>query len=99
MMMVSMLDAKTNLSRLVGTMESGAESEIIIARNGCPEARLVAVRELRNGSRIGVAKDLFKVPDTILDADNAIMEPLMNGGLMRDGDSARHLHRTLGHHR
>ena len=40
---VNMLDAKTNLSRLVEAVESGDESEILIARNGKPVARLTAV--------------------------------------------------------
>ena len=40
---VNMLDAKTSLSRLVEAVESGAEQEIIIARNGKPAARLVAM--------------------------------------------------------
>ena len=37
---VNMLEAKTHLSRLVDEVESGAASEIIIARNGKPAARL-----------------------------------------------------------
>lgn len=36
-----MLEAKTQLSKLVEALESGAESEIIIARNGKPAAKLV----------------------------------------------------------
>ena len=40
---VNMLEAKTNLSKLVEAVESGAESEIIIARNGRPAAKLVAI--------------------------------------------------------
>jgi len=38
---VNMLEAKTQLSKLVEAVESGAESEVIIARNGKPAARLV----------------------------------------------------------
>ena len=38
---VNMLEAKTQLSRLVEAVESGAEAEIIIARNGKPAAKLV----------------------------------------------------------
>jgi antitoxin (DNA-binding transcriptional repressor) of toxin-antitoxin stability system len=30
----NMLDAKSNLSRLVESVETGAEAEIVIARNG-----------------------------------------------------------------
>lgn len=40
---VNMLEAKTSLSRLVEAVESGAETEIIIARNGKPAAKLIAV--------------------------------------------------------
>ena len=43
MPVVNMLDAKTNLSKLVDAVESGAEQEVIIARNGKPAAKLVAV--------------------------------------------------------
>jgi len=38
---VNMLEAKTNLSKLVEAVESGAEAEITIARNGKPVVRLV----------------------------------------------------------
>jgi prevent-host-death family protein len=40
---VNMLEAKNSLSRLVEAVESGTEAEIIIARNGKPAARLVAI--------------------------------------------------------
>jgi prevent-host-death family protein len=40
---VNMLEAKTSLSKLVEAVESGAETEIIIARNGKPAAKLVAL--------------------------------------------------------
>jgi len=43
MPVVNMLDAKTRLSKLVEAVESGAESEIVIARNGKPAARLVPI--------------------------------------------------------
>ena len=38
---VNMHEAKTGLSRLVEAIESGQESEIILARNGKPVARIV----------------------------------------------------------
>ena len=46
---VNMLEAKNSLSRLVEAVESGAETEIIIARNGKPAARLVAVNPAAAG--------------------------------------------------
>ena len=42
---VNMLDAKTQLSKLVSAVESGEEKEIIIARNGKPAAKLVPINE------------------------------------------------------
>ncbi len=38
---VNMLEAKSSLSKLVESVESGAVAEVIIARNGKPAARLV----------------------------------------------------------
>lgn len=43
MMIVNMLDAKTNLSKLVEAVESGSQDEIVIARNGKPAAKLTAI--------------------------------------------------------
>lgn len=43
MLKVNMLEAKNSLSRLVEAVESGAEPEIVIARNGRPAARIVPI--------------------------------------------------------
>jgi prevent-host-death family protein len=77
MTIVNMLEAKTNLSKLVEAVESGVESEVIIARNGKPAARLVAVRRSDRKPLIGVAKGQFEVPDDI-DADNDEIASLFN---------------------
>jgi prevent-host-death family protein len=75
---VNMLDAKTNLSKLVEAVENGGESEIIIARNGKPAARLVPLETKKRGVRIGVAKGLFEVPDDI-DRDNEEIAKMFYG--------------------
>ena len=62
---VNMFEAKSKLSSLVEAVESGVESEIIIARNGRPVARLVPLEIAQPGQRIGVAKGVFVVPDNI----------------------------------
>ena len=67
---VNMLEAKSSLSRLVDAVESGAQAEIVIARNGRPAAKLVAISARPASARIGIAKGLFDVPDDI-DAHNA----------------------------
>jgi len=66
---VNMLQAKSTLSRLVDAVESGAEQEIVIARNGRPAAKLVPISVPAPGARLGVAKGLIQVPDDI-DAHN-----------------------------
>ena len=78
MQTVNILEAKTHLSRLVARVESGAETEIVIARNGRPAARLVplAVRPVQQ--RIGIAAGRFQVPASI-DRDNALVERLFTG--------------------
>lgn len=75
MTIVNMLDAKSNLSRLVEALESGAEHEIIIARNGKPAARLVPIHASPVGVRIGAAKGKFTTPepDPELDAEAAAL--------------------------
>lgn len=67
---INMLQAKSNLSRLVESIEQGEEREIIIARNGRPAAKLVPLTSVPASRRIGVAKGLFEIPDNI-DANNA----------------------------
>jgi len=65
MQTVNMLQAKSSLSRLVEAVEQGQEREIVIARNGRPVAKLVPMDTAPSGKRIGVAKGLFVVPDSI----------------------------------
>lgn len=71
-------DAKTNLSRLVEALESGAEHEIIIARNGKPAARLVPICEVLAGPRIGVARGKFLTPKPSPEQEGEI-SALFNG--------------------
>ncbi len=59
---INMLEAKTQLSKLVDRIESGRDGEIVIARNGRPAARLVPVVNHPHGKRIGLLKGKFKAP-------------------------------------
>jgi prevent-host-death family protein len=77
MTVVNMLEAKSSLSRLVDAVERGVEREIIIARNGRPAARLVALREVPTHVRIGVARGQFVAPGDI-DSMNAEVEALFS---------------------
>lgn len=76
---VNMLKAKSSLSRLVEAIELGQESEIFIARNGRPVARLVPLGPMtKAGARRGIAKGKFEVPDSI-DEQNEALAALFRG--------------------
>lgn len=77
MPIVNMHDAKTRLSQLVAAIRSGAESEVVIAVNGAPAARLVPI-EPKAKLRWGKLKGEFEVPDSI-DTANAEIERLFAG--------------------
>jgi prevent-host-death family protein len=77
MRVANLREAKSNLSRLVEAVEYGHETEIVIARNGRPAARLTASEAPVAAQRIGVAKGLFTVPDTI-DADATAIAALFS---------------------
>ena len=84
MRIINMLEAKTSLSRLVEAVESGAESEIVIARNGKPAARLVPVATTqRTARRLGIAEGAF--PSMSLEefdaANNEIAKLFFEGDL------------------
>ena len=77
----NMLEAKSNLSRLVEAVESGTETEIIIARNGRPAARLVPLAVPADISkRLGLLAGKFPVTtQEEFDANNAEIESLFKG--------------------
>jgi prevent-host-death family protein len=80
---VNMLEAKTHLSRLVDAVESGAEKEIIIARNGKPAAKLVPIDSKPAGQRLGLLEGQFPVmTQEEFDADNETIW----GTLHEDGE-------------
>ncbi len=81
MTQVNMHEAKSRLSQLVEAVENGTMSEIVIARNGKPAAKLVAVgAAMRRPIRFGLGKGMFKMPDDF-DADNEHIAKLFHGAL------------------
>jgi prevent-host-death family protein len=73
-----MLDAKNHLSKLVEAVESGAEKEVIIARNGRPAVRLVPLQRDDRKPLLGIAEGEFEVPDDI-DRDNEEIAKMFYG--------------------
>lgn len=82
---VNMLEAKSNLSKLVDAVESGREAEIVIARNGRPAARLVPIESGRKPVIIGIAEGRYRAPDD-WDADNEEIARMFNNPALTSDD-------------
>lgn len=80
MTQVNMHEAKTNFSKLIAAIKSGQESEIVVAQNGVPAARIVPVEPRNKPPLLGSAKGKWVIPDDI-DAMNAELEKLFDGDL------------------
>ena len=78
-MQVNVLEAKTDLSRLMRLLETKRVDVVRIARNGKPVVEMKAIMETPTSKRIGIAKGKFSVPDDF-DADNAYISELFTGG-------------------
>ena len=78
MTQVNVFQAKTELSKLIASLENGDHEEIVIARNGKPVARLVRWVPAAGKKRIGAAKGMFTVQDDF-DADDAAIAELFSG--------------------
>lgn len=76
---VNVFQAKSTLSKLIERIETGKDQDIVIARNGRPGVRLTRLASARPGIRIGVAKKLFNMPESI-DKDSAAVAKLFQGG-------------------
>jgi len=73
MLTVNMHEAKTQFSRLIARVEAG--EEIIIARDGTPVARLVAIRQSPAKRVPGLDRGLFSVPE---DFDAPLPEDILS---------------------
>ena len=70
MTQVNVLEAKTNLSKLLQMLEDGEEDVIVIARNGRPIADLtLTIKRERTPSFLGIKEGKYRIPDDI-DVDN-----------------------------
>ncbi len=61
--MVNMLDAKTNLSKLIKMLENREEDAIYIARDGVRVAQITLVPEKDVSKRIGIAEGDLVLPN------------------------------------
>lgn len=74
MTQVNMLEAKTDLSKLVKMLETKQEEVIYLARNGTVVAQLTLVPQKTAKRNLGVAEGKFKIPDDFDAWDKEIEE-------------------------
>ena len=74
MVQANMLEAKTELSRLVRLLETHEEDVVYIARNNVPVVQMMLVDFSLEEKRIGVAEGKFEVPDDFDKWDEEIEE-------------------------
>lgn len=75
MVQVNMLEAKTNLSKLVAQLESREVDYVIISRNGTPVAKIERFN-FNTGERrqLGLCDGEFDIPDDIDFLNDEILE-------------------------
>jgi len=61
MLTVNIHEAKTQFSKLIARVEAG--EEVVIARDGAPVARLIAIRHPLSKRVSGRDRDVFAVPE------------------------------------
>lgn len=72
MVQANMLEAKTELSKLVRLLESGQEDVVYIARNNVPIVQMTLVDLPAESKRIGAAKGRFAIPDEFDEWDGEV---------------------------
>ena len=80
MEVVNMLDAKTNLSKMIQALENKEVDYYTIARNGKPVARLCLHEASAENCRLGVARGKYTVPDDFDWCNDEIAEEF--GGIL-----------------
>lgn len=78
MVQVNIYEAKTELSKIVRSLETGEESVVFIARNGKPVVQMTLIPGSEHKGRIGAAKGKFKTPEHFDDWD-AEIEDMFEG--------------------
>jgi prevent-host-death family protein len=81
---VNMHEAKTNFSRLIAAIRSGAETEIIVAQNGVPAARIVPITKAKRPLKFGFAKGRFNLDFDAFQALDTDVQAMFDESIERD---------------
>lgn len=87
---VNMHEAKSSLSKLVADIESGKETEIVLARNGKPVAKLVPMEHAAKKPRLlGIAEGMFEFDYEEFQALDKIVQDQFAASFERDEEVLR----------
>ena len=79
MLQVNMFQAKTELSKLIKSLEDEEHKSIVIARNGQPVAKLTLYDASESGKRkLGMFNGKFQIPKEIDECNDEVLA-LMEG--------------------
>ena len=78
MTQINMLQAKTELSKLIVMLENKEEEQLLIARNGVPVATLSLYTPPKHKVELGKFEGKYDVPDDIDDSNEDVLS-LMGG--------------------
>ena len=78
-MQVNMLQAKTELSKLIASLEKNEQEQIYIARDGVPVAVLMLYQPDVKNRTLGLFNGKYAIPDGLDEEDPEISE-MMSGG-------------------
>ncbi len=78
MTQVNIFQAKTELSKLIVSLENGEQDQIVIARGGKPVAVLKCYEPPKKKRKLGIMNGKYRLPDD-LDACNDEVFSLMGG--------------------
>lgn len=84
MTQVNMHEAKTNFSRLIAAIKSGRETEIVVAQNGVPAARIVPIDKAKRPRKFGFAKGRFEFDYDAFQALDADVQAMFDEGIEND---------------
>lgn len=78
-----MHEAKTHFSRLIAAIKSGEESEIVIAQNGVPAARIVPIASAKKPRVLGAAKGKFAFDHDAFQALDAEVQAMFDESIAK----------------
>jgi antitoxin (DNA-binding transcriptional repressor) of toxin-antitoxin stability system len=78
MTQVNMFQAKTDLSKLIASLEKKEEDQVVIARDGTPVAVLTLYIPQPHTRKLGIRKGKYIIPDDIDECNDEVLS-LMEG--------------------